>query len=180
MKSVDYKKNSNVMELFKGAPFFKKVEKTYFRLPKVDEVGKKLITYVVNPDGNGYRKEAEVNIPENRVLARNDYVVGVNASGEKVFNEWTKPFSEVIESYGHDAFNSLTHEYKPYTQIKPIRLLLLTAEVMALMGLMGHNELPIQVAWSEEPMIAYVGDYLTENGYSISQVDIKLQYEKVV
>lgn len=177
--AIDYKKNRELMDMFSSAPTFKKLEKTYFRLPKAEEVGKKLTTFVINPSGVGYRKEAEIDIPANRALARNDYLVGVSPEGSKIFNEWTKPFSEVIESYGQKAFDSLTHEYQSFQQIKPIRLVLLTAEIMALLGLMGHTELPIEVAWSKEPMVAHVGDYLTENGYSISQVDIKLQYKKV-
>lgn len=177
--SINYKANATLMAMFKEAPAYRKLEKTYFRLPKPEEMGKKLITYVKNPNGEGYRKEAEVEIPAGRVLARNDYVVGVSPEGVTIYNEWTKPFSEVVESYGEGVLNVLTTEYQAFQQIKPIHLLKLTPDIMSLLGLDGANELPIDVSWSKEPMIAYVGDFLTENGYSISQVDVKLQYEKV-
>lgn len=176
--SIDYKLNARVMSLFNNAPTFRKLEKTYFRHPRSDEIGKTLITYVKNPDGVGYRKEAEIKIPDNRLMARNDYLVGISPAGEKIYNEWTKPYSEVIKSYGQEAFNSITNEYQPFQQICPIRLLKLTPEIMELLGVTG-DRLEIKVTWSPSPMIALVGDYLTENGYSISQVDVNLQYEEL-
>lgn len=179
MKAINYKLNGEVMALFHFAPAYKKLEKTYFRLPKKEELGTKLITYVKNPNGVGYRKEAEIDIPENRVIARNDYIVGYDENGDTIYNVWTKPFKEVIDSYGMKAFDSLTTEFQAYSQIVPIKLLEITPEIMKMLGLEGANELPIEVTWSKEPMIALVGDFLTQNGYSISQIDVNLQYEKL-
>lgn len=177
--SIDYRLNARVMALFENAPLFKKVKKTYFRHPCADEIGGTLITYVKNPDGNGYRKEAEVKITNDRVIARNDYLVDVAADGKGIYNDWTKPYDEVIKSYGQEAFDKITTEYQAFQQILPIRLVKLTPEVMDLMGLSGQESLEIKVSWSDVPMVALLGDYLTENCYSISQIDVQLQYEEI-
>ncbi len=39
MEAINYRLNGEVMALFHFAPAYKKLEKTYFRLPKEEELG---------------------------------------------------------------------------------------------------------------------------------------------
>lgn len=175
---IDFKKNPQVMDLIAKAPYYKKLEKTFFRKPKVNEIGTSLVTYVANPSGVGYRKEAEIVIDGSRAIARNNLILEM-IDGKPLYNEWTKPYSEIKESYGQECIDALTDEYQEFSQVKPIRLLRLTPEVMGMLGLKGQEVLLIDVAWSDNPMVALLGDYLTANGYSISQVDVQMQYKEI-
>lgn len=176
---IDYKKNAIVMEMIKKAPLFTKNATTFFRKPKPEELGTTIFTYVKNPDNDGYRQEAQAVICGSRVIAKNGYVVAYNESGEPIYNEWTKPVNEIILGYGQDCIDSLTYEYKEFKQIRSIRMLKLTPEIMEILGLGGHKKLLIDVIWSVEPMVALIGDYITENGYSVSQMDVKLMYQEI-
>lgn len=175
---IDFKKNPEIMELISKAPLYRKMEKTFFRKPKDSEIGQMLVTYVANPSGVGYRKEAEIIIDGSRAIARNNLILELN-DGIPLYNEWTKPYSEIKEAYGQECIDSLTDEYQKFSQIKPIRLLKLTPQVMEVLGLKDQEVLLIDVAWSESPMIAVIGDFITANGYSISQVDVQMQYKKI-
>lgn len=175
---VNFKNNQTIMAMINDAPYYRKLKKTFFRKAHPSEIGKVLTTYVKNPNGDGYRKEAEIVIDGTRAIARNNLILGY-VDGKPLYNEWTKPFSEIKESYGQDCIDTIDFEYKEYQQTTPIRLLKLTPEVMTILGQEGKDKLLIDVTWSDEPMVALLGDYLAANGYSISQVDIMMQYQEV-
>lgn len=83
-----------------------------------------------------------------------------------------------VKNYGQDVVDGLTPDQ--FTNHKKKALLkgvTLTSEIMGMLGVSGDT-LEIKVSWSDEPMVAKVGDVITDGGYSVSQHDMK-DYEKV-
>jgi len=156
---------------------YRKKEKTLLRLPAKNEVGKVFITYV--KAGSSVRQESINTISENTVIARNPIVIG-NKNGEDIYNEWLVAKEVITKNYGKDVLGELTTEFKPFQKTATVVATPITKELLAIAFPQNSgNELPIKVDWSPEPMIAHVGDYLTNQGYSIAPEIIEKTYEEV-
>lgn len=73
--------------------------------------------------------------------------------------------------------DALGHEFTLHKKKATVKAIMLTPEVMNILGVQGHI-LDIPVSWSDKPMQAQIGDYLTTGGYSISAHDMSA-YEKI-
>lgn len=74
----------------------------------------------------------------------------------------------------------MSEDFKPFQKTATITAAVLTKELLDIIfPLTSGNELPIKVDWSPQPMVAHVGDYLTNAGYSIAPEVIEKTYEEV-
>ena len=170
MISIEYIKNKKISNLINSGEIYQKIKKTYLRLPSASEVGKEFITYV--KDGDTIRKESS-NVVGDNVIARNSTVLGLDSSGQKVYNEWLVPTATAIKS-----ICSLSDtEFSSHKKQAKLRAVELTPEIMKILGVKGDT-LNIKVSWSPEPMVAKLGDYITDGGYCVSKHDMK-DYELV-
>jgi len=143
------------------------------RLPAPSEVGTELVTYVKSEDG--VRVETRATVATDTVIARNPGAIGAR-DGAEVFNEWIIPRATAEKNYGEQVA-ALTQAFAPCKKQATLRALPLTQEILDALGVVG-NELAIKVSWSDTPMVAVVGDYLTSEGYSISNHDM-IGYEEI-
>lgn len=172
---IEYLKNESFQKhMDENGQEYQKSAETLLRKPKISE--KSLTTYV--DDNGSLRKEASSEITPGAVIARNDGVIG-ELDGEPVYNEWVIPAETAVKNYGSEVIDSLsTSEFSAHKKKATIQAVELTSEVMDMLGQSG-DELAIKVSWSDEPMMAKVGDYLSNQGYSISKTDMAKTYELV-
>jgi phage gp29-like protein len=111
------------------------------------------------------------------VIGRNPGSIGFK-DGKEMYNEWPIPIETAIKNYGQEAIDSLTEEISYHKKIAKIKAIELTPEIMKILGVEGDT-LKIKVDWSPEPMIAKIGDYITNGGYSVSKHDMEKTYEEV-
>lgn len=172
---INFLENKEVQNLLKAASLYQKSAKTWLRKPSSSELGKDFITYV--KDGDAYRKESSNTVGEN-IIARNITVLGKDEKGNDIYNEWLVPVETANKNYGKEVIDVLSSEeftaHKKKATLKAIELI---PKIMKILGVEG-SKLEIKVSWSPEPMIAHVGDFLADGGYSISKTDMK-DYEKV-
>lgn len=168
-------KNEEVSNLINSGEVYQKSAKTDLRLPTPSEIGKEFPTYV--KDGDTVRKESS-NIVGNNVIARNSTVLGLDSAGKEIYNEWLVPTDIAIKNYGAEAIGSLSDtEFSSHKKQAKLKAIELTPEIMKTLGVEGDT-LNIKVSWSPEPMMAKVGDHITDGGYSVSKHDMK-DYEVV-
>lgn len=168
--AYEYLKNKEVKDLLDAAPTYRKTQETALRLPKKEELGQDFSTYV-KCEG-GVRIESSTKVGHS-VIARNPEIIGRNDNAEDVYNEWVIPYEIAVKNYGQEVIDSLNSDsfslHKKKATVKAIEL---TQDIMYLLGTSG-DLLDIQVSWSPNPMKAKVGDYLTDQGYSISRENMK-------
>lgn len=165
-----YLENAAVMAMLEVAPSFQKKDVTLLRLPTAAELGSTLVTYV--KDGDSVRVEAEAVLTADVVIARNHALLA-----DGVYNEWAIPVATVVKNYGQPVLDSLTEAFAPFKKKALVKAIALDDELMSMLNIDG-DILEIDVSWSDKPMQAKVGDYLTSGGYSISANDMK-GYEQV-
>lgn len=183
MTAVEYLKNKKVQnELKTNAGTYQKKEETMLRLPNVDEINSRFATLVKDSSSpTGIRQESVKNIESHEVIARNPQPIGYDAEGKELYNEWLVPSETIRKNYGEDtlrhvmASEGFTSHRK---QAKILAMPLTTQLIEELTEGMSKDTLHIKVDWSDEPMVAKVGDYITSGGYSISAHDM-LAYEKI-
>lgn len=164
--SIEYLNNSLVYNRFKDASLYQKKALTLLRFPSPSEIGTTLITYVKDLEAGSVRVESSVVISEGQVLARNPDSIG-EEKGNLVYNEWVISPEVIVKNYGQDVLDSLTDIFQPFRKSALLKAILLTPEIMADLNVEG-DYLPIKVNWSNTPMMAKIGDYLTSEGYSIA------------
>jgi hypothetical protein len=170
---IEYLLNETVAKKIDEANEYQKKEKTLLRLPKKEEVSKEMVTYV--KDGEQIRVESNTVVTDHSIIARNMGVIG-NIAGEDIFNEWLISKEVAIKNYGEEIINNLTESFSEHRKVGKIKAILLTGEIMDLLGEKG-DLLKIKVDWTDKPMEAKIGDYLTNQGYSISAEDMRKTYE---
>jgi len=178
---MNYLDNLLIRHRFKFAPIYQKKTQTWLRKPQKSELGVIIETYVRDESSNsGIRVESVNTITVDKLIARNNEVLAVDAqTGENIYNQWTLTKSVAIQNYGRDAIDGLSSEdFSPHKKIATLKAIELTPDVLKDLGLVDQDALPITVSWSDEPMMAKVGDYLTDGGYSISAHDMK-DYEEI-
>ena len=172
---IEYLQNEEVKALIDNAPSFQKSALTGLRNPQLSEMGQEFITYVLK-DG-ALRVESKNTVSEDVVVARNPGVIG-QIDGKDVYNEWLVPKATAIKNYGDSVVAGLTDEVTYHKKQATIKAVELTSDIMEKLGVKG-DVLNIKVSWSPEPMVAHVGDFITNGGYSVSQKDMKDTYEPV-
>lgn len=168
--SIDYLNNPVVKVLVENAEIYQKSTLTSLRKPKEEELDIELITYV--KDNDKIRKESITIISDKIILARNLHPICENYNDKILYNEWTIPIETAITNYGQDVIDNLTFEYTNHKKVATLKGIELTQDIIDILGGNG-NTLEIKVSWSDEPMIAILGDTLTDGGYSISKNDMK-------
>jgi hypothetical protein len=154
---------------------YRKSAKTLLRLPENDEIGMPLITLVKNTFGE-IQVESVGKIQEDSVIARNPEPIG-----DEIFNEWVIPTETVKKNYGDIQ---LTEEFQPFQKIATVRAIPLSVVYPLLVaakveGVDVENQtFSFRVSWSDFPMVAGSGSYLTSGGYAISATDMQA-YEKL-
>lgn len=168
---MEYLKNAVLAQEIGNAPEFIKSASTMLRIPTSQEVGSDLNTFVKT--GAGVRQEAANTISSDCIIARNPQPI---SDAPLQYNEWIIERPVAIKNYGQEVIDGLSSEFGSYKKINTIKAVELTPEIMNILGVEGDS-LNITVSWSPEPMIAKVGDYLTNEGYSISKNDMLATYE---
>jgi len=171
MKYLDH---PAVQKAFNHSSEYSKSAKTGLRYPSKDQVGQPFDTFV--KDGEGVRLEVSNTIGINHVIARNPEPISI-IEGAPIFNEWLIEKPVAIKSYG-DVVDNLSEENGFYQKTGSLRAVELTSGLLKELGATGDT-LEITVDWSPNPMIAKVGDFLTDKGYSISANDMKTTYNLV-
>ena len=169
---IEYLNNTEVAALIANGDEFQKSAKTGLRKIRDDEVGTSFITYVKHDDT--VRQESSTVLTQESVLARNPEELGKNVKGEPIYNEWPIPMATAIKNYGQDVISSLTQgsDFTYHKKQATLKAIELTPAIMKKLGIAGEV-LEIKVSWSEEPMLAHVGDYISSGGYSVSKHDMK-------
>jgi hypothetical protein len=170
MESIEYLKNSSILRLLENSEEYQKNAITLIRLIKKEEVGQSFKTYVA--DENGLRVESTNLFTEDKVVARNQNPIGFN-NNKDIFNEWLIPLDVFIKNYGPEAYKELScNKFTPLKKIAKVKAIEITQKVLDDLNI-KEDFIPIKVSWSTEPMIAKLGDYLTNEGYSISKDNMK-------
>lgn len=164
---IEYLQNEEVKTLIDNAPSYQKSALT--DLKKI-----KFTTYV--KDGNSVRIESTPFLP-GVVLARNPGVIGV-LDGKEIYNEWPITIEVATKNYGQEVIDGLGEDFTSHKKKATIKAVELTQEVMDLLAVKGDT-LPIKVSWSPDPMLAKIGDFITDGGYSVSAHDMGKTYELV-
>ncbi len=165
---IEYLQNEEVKNMLDSAPIYQKSALT--GLKKI-----KFTTYV--KDGLGVRIESEPFLP-GVVIARNPGVIGVDKDGVDIYNEWPIPIDIASKNYGAEVIDGLTDNITWHKKKATIKAVELTKDIMDLLKAEGDT-LYIKVSWSPDPMVAKIGDYITNEGYSVSAIDMKKTYEEV-
>lgn len=171
---IEYLQNEEVKSMINEGETYQKSAKTGLRNPQVSELGNTFNTYVLK-DG-ALRVESTNTVTEDTVMARNPGIIG-QMEGKDVYNEWLIPKATAIKNYSQEIVSNLGDDFSYHKKQATIKAIELTPEVMKKLGVEG-DVLNIKVSWSPEPMVAHVGDFLTDSGYSISSHDMNTTYEK--
>lgn len=168
--SIDYLNNPVVKVLIENADIYQKSTLTSLRKPTEEEIDVELITYV--KDNDEIRQESITMISDKVILARNLNPICEDRNEQTIYNEWTIPIETAIINYGQDVVDNLTYEYTNHKKNATLKGIELTQDIIDILGGNGDT-LEIKVSWSEEPMLAIIGDTLTDGGYSISKNDMQ-------
>lgn len=172
---IEYLNNVEVKGLIDNAPSYQKAALTGLRNPQPNELGKQFTTYVLK-DGL-LRVESNNTVTDDVVVARNPGVIG-QIEGKDIYNEWLVPKVTAIKNYGESVVSGLGTEITEHKKQATIQAVEITPEILKTLGVEG-DVLNIKVSWSSEPMVAHLGDFITDSGYSVSSNDMKNTYEPV-
>lgn len=176
--AVAYMDNAQVAALVMAGRTYQKCAQTALRKVRDDEIGQTLVTYVKTTDGTGVRKESESVLDQSKVLARNNNVIGVDEAGQDIYNEWPMSIETAVKNYGQDVVDSLSDTtFSLHKKKAKLQAVVLDRNILDILGVSG-DVLHIKVSWSDEPMVAHLGDFLADGGYSVSLHDMK-DYEAV-
>lgn len=179
--AIPYLENQEVKALLECAPRYTKAALTELRLPTLEELGQELLTYVRDESQpEGVRVESRNTIASSHVIARNPGVVGV-LDGREIANEWLIERATAERNYGGDVVGSLGTSFTSHRKVATVGMIPLDRTVLDLLGVSGP-ELAFPVSWSEHPMVAREGDFLTDAGYSVGahEMETYVRVEPVV
>lgn len=175
MLPASYLSHPGIAARLAAAPLFQKSSLTLLRRPTPDELGQRLDTYVKVV--GGLRVESRNDIAPGHLIARNP--VPIAHHGKMAFyNEWLIEAPVAEASYGAAAVAALTTEFSPHRKTACVRAIELSPELVLELG-GDHGAVLFAVPWSDHPMEAREGDFLTDMGYSISAHDMKTTYAPV-
>lgn len=182
MAGIKYLDNAVVAQQIANAPQYEKSALTALRVPRTDEIGQPLNTYVrsdTTSEGGltNMRLEASNVVEADKIVARNPDSVGL-LDGQQVYNEWLIDRKTAIKNYGQEVIDGLGQTFTTHKRAGTIQAVQITPETLRALGVEGDT-LEIAVDWSPEPMQAKVGDWLTNGGYSVSASDFRKTYAPV-
>lgn len=172
---IEYLNNEVVKKIIDNGITYQKSALTGLRKPKSEEISIEFPTYVLK-DGE-LRIESYNVVSEDKIFARNPGVLLVK-DGKEIYNEWLIGKEVAIKNYGIETVNALTDNFEYYKKKSTIKAVELSKEIMEILEVSGDS-LDIKVSWSDKPMVAKIGDYITDEGYSISKNDMEKTYEMV-
>lgn len=174
MNPIAYRTHPAAVNLFDTAPLYTKAETTALRRVLPEEVGLTLITYKANSDATcGFVREIESVLSEDHIIACNTKrQLGFDEAGIPVYNTWAISSAVVEKNYGDAVLSNLTTVFQEHRKKATLRAVPLDEALLKAFGVAQGEPLAISVSWSLEPMIAHEGDYITDQGYSISKTDI--------
>ncbi|MGF1683288.1 hypothetical protein [Photobacterium minamisatsumaniensis] len=167
---VSFQAIPQVMAKFDNAPEYQKKALTYGRLPHEVEIGRVLVTYIADEEGKP-EIETENIVTEQVVIARNPEPV----SGA-VYNEWLVPQEQWALTYGEVP---MFDRFMPFQRVKSIKAILITDEILTLLGSEDGNTAVIDVEWTEQGMTVYKDGYLVDAGYGIAPDEMKKTYKLI-
>lgn len=187
---LNYLDEMILQEKFLQATKYRKKELTLLRKLKEDEVGNQLDTLVKKIDGR-IVLEVTNTLEEGDIIARNPIPIG-NKNNKAIYNEWIIKENVVAENYQISMDTGLSSKFTSHQKKANIRAIEITEELVTyfktkeavevkLNTLANKPEevLLIAVKWTKELMNATKGDYLTDQGYVISQDDMQRGYEAI-
>lgn len=160
--SIKYLENSQVASLIQQGKTYQKSALTGLKKLKFQ-------TFV--KDGDSVRMESECFLP-GCVIARNPGVIGTDKQGNDIYNEWPISIETAVKNYGQEVVDSLTDDFTYHKKKATLQAIELTQEILNILGVQGDT-LEISVSWSDQPMLAKIGDYLSSGGYSVSAHDMQ-------
>ncbi|MGF1699483.1 hypothetical protein L4D09_04080 [Photobacterium makurazakiensis] len=167
---VSFQDIPQVMVKFDNAPEYQKKALTYGRLPHDVEIGRVLVTYIADEEGKPEIETKNI-VTEQIVIARNPEPV----SGA-VYNEWLVPQEQWALTYGEVP---MFDRFMPFQRVKSIKAILITDEILALLGSEDGNTAVIDVEWTEQGMTVYKDGYLVDAGYGIAPDEMKKTYKLI-
>lgn len=174
---IDYLTNAYFKEKINRAPFYKKSSPSLLRLPKPEEIGSILTTYVKDTScPQGYRIESQTKIDGNYILARNEEVIAIDSEGQNIYNDYPMTKAVLMANYGF-IYRFLTFEYLKFQKTSLVKCVELDSKMLQELA-PGQKEILLLMPNDQTPMKAVEGDYLTSSGYSISQHHMK-NYKKI-
>ena len=169
---IEYLSLPGIKDRISLGPVYQKTAVTLLRKITPEEEGKQLTTYVKNENGTLRFEIGGVMSSSVSVLARNAGVIGTDDQGNEIFNEWLVPAATAIKNYGQGVYDGLTTEFVGHKKKATLRAIQMDAELVELFKSMdcvnSSEEVMIKVSWSDTPELAKEGDWLTDQGYSIS------------
>lgn len=158
--------------IFSNSVFFRKKEKTGLRKVTSEEIGQKWNTWVSS--GDKVRLESQNEVHSDHIVARNPYPIGIE-NEKPIYNEWLVEKTVIIENYGQDVVDNLTDDFTFHLKIKTIKAVPITLSLLEQLGC-KEDKLYLKVSWSDMPMIGEIGDWLCNEGYTISAFDFEKTY----
>lgn len=171
---IDYLQYEHVRKLLMVAPVYRKKETTALRLPLESEIGDELMTFKADSTSPlGYSQEFKSTITGDVVIARNSRTVLGQINGKPLYNKWLIARDIVEKNYGNDVLSDLGFEFTERQKKSSVRAIEITEELLEIFGIEKDQPLEIKVPWDSQPMTAHQGDFLTDQGYSISAQNMK-------
>lgn len=169
---MKYLDNKIIKSIIDNSDSYVKKEKTLLRKPNPWEIGTTIITYV--KDGDNIRIESSSPVNQDSIIAKNPNQF-FDSAGKIFYNIWPINIEVVKKNYG-EIEDDLTFEFQPFQKIKSLKAVQIDDNIISILGC--NDKIEIDVSWSDKPMIAIKGDYLTDGGYSISAENMK-DYEEL-
>lgn len=158
---------------------YQKTAETLLSLPNKCQLGMQFETYV--KDGNEIRLESVNVVGLHHVIARNPSPIGFDDAKGHLYNEWLIDSEVVRKNYGDHAISVVMESegFTAHRKVATVKAIRLTRRLIeAIQPGNTGDFMAINVSWSDQPMLAQVGDYLTSGGYSISNHDMN-SYEEI-
>ena len=152
----------------KSFEVIKKAE-TFIRLPKKEEIGKIIDTYV-EKDGTIVKKSSAT-IKETSVIARNPVPLS-----DGTFNEWPMDIATFIENYGQV---DLSTDFQPFKKQITNKVVEIDEEILKILDSKDGKSAMLAVSWDSNGMLVHKGDFLFDAGYAVDKREFNNTYEKV-
>ena len=164
---TDHPKIQEILLSQKAFEVIKKAE-TLVRLPKKQEIGKVIDTYVKKNDI--IVKESSATIMGTSVIARNPIAIS-----DGMFNEWTMNISTFVENYGQVDLSTEFQAFKKQITNKVVEI---DQEILAILGSRDLKSAQLAISWDEGGMLVHKGDFLFDAGYAVDKREFYNTYEK--
>ncbi len=173
VKPVEYLLNLDIKKKIDDGFEYQKKDVTLLRRITPDEEGHELLSFVKDKKDGSIRRELAGSMSGAvSVLARNPDPIGKDAQGMDLFNEWLIPLATLIKNYGQVVSDNLTTEFVGHKKKATLHAIPIDSDVLEILTradcVDADGNIYIKVSWTDEPMIAREGDFLTDQTYSIS------------